>query len=75
LYVNRGLSEFHTAARLFNAFTWSAYDPDDPECSYFEELISRFRAELEKIEPLGDPAMSLWSATIHNTEAGLWTLC
>ena len=73
-YVNRGFPEFQAAARLFNAFCWSAYDPDDPECDYFEELARRFGAELEKIEPLGDPTMSLWGATVHNTEAGLWTL-
>jgi len=73
-YVNRGVSEFQAAAHLFNAFSWSAYDPDDPECEYFEDLASRFRAALEKIEPLGDPAASLWSATVHNTEMGLWAL-
>ena len=74
LYVNRGLPEFWAAAHLFNAFCWSAHDPDDPECDYFEELVSRFGAELEKIEPLGEPTTALWSATVHNTEAGLWTL-
>ena len=73
-YVNRGLAEFQAAARIFNAFSWSAYDFDDPECDYFDEMASRFSAAQEKIEPLGDQATSLWSATVHDTEAGLWTL-
>jgi len=73
-YVNRGLSEFRAAARIFNAFSWSAYDLDDPECEYFDEMVSRFGKALEQIEPLGDPATSLWSATVQDTEAGLWTL-
>jgi hypothetical protein len=74
IYVNRGVAQFQAAARVFNAFNWSMYDPDDPECEYFDELTTRFGAALEEIEPLGDPNASLWSATVHNTEWGLWTL-
>ena len=74
-YVNRGVAEFQAAASLFNAFTWSMYDPEDDECECFEEVAKRLQAALEKIEPLGDPAASLWAATIHDAEGGLWTLC
>jgi hypothetical protein len=74
IYVNRGLVEFQAAARIFNAFCWSAYDFDDPECECFDEIAARFSAALEKIEPLGNPDTSLWSATVHDTEGGLWTL-
>ena len=74
VYVNRGIAEFQAAARIFNAFNWGSYDPDDYECEYFQELTTRFAAAIEPIELLGDPDASLWSATVHNTEWGLWTL-
>ena len=74
IYVNRGITEFQAAARIFNAFNWSSYDPDDCECEYFQELTTRFAAAIQQIEPLGDPNESLWSATVQNTEWGLWTL-
>jgi hypothetical protein len=36
--------------------------------------MAELRRELERIEPMGDPKNSLWSATVGDKEYGLFSL-
>jgi hypothetical protein len=76
-YVNKSLTAFSQAATIFNNYCdfLLTYEPDEEvAAAEFVEKTAQFRSDLEKIEPLGDPATSLWSATIHSTPGGLLPL-
>jgi hypothetical protein len=76
-YVNKSITAFRKAAAIFNACCervceLAADNNDtDPEATWALALL---RSEFERIEPLGDPETSLWSATIHETDGGLLNL-
>ncbi len=75
-YVNKSQNAFSEAATAFNkCCEVYAGDDDDPEGhSWFVDAMAKLRNEFESIEPIGDPESSLWSATVHDTECGLFSL-
>jgi hypothetical protein len=75
-YVNKSIAAFREAVAIFNRFCEvHADDEDTDDDAAWSLLSSELRREFEQIEPLGDPEASLWSATIHDTEWGLLSLC
>jgi len=74
-YVNKSITAFREAAAAFNrCCEVHAADEDADDEAAWSAIVSELRCELEKIEPLGDPETSLWSATLHDTEWGLLSL-
>jgi len=74
-YVNKSIVAFRKAVAVFNRFCEVHGDDEDTDDdAVWSSLSAELRRELEKIEPLGDPETSLWSATIHDTECGLLSL-
>lgn len=76
-HVNSSLGAFLEAVRIFNQcgadvceFFEAAGDAE-PEATW---VLERLRLELGQIEPLGDPASCLWSATVEDAEGGLLRL-
>ena len=75
-YVNKSMSAFCEASAVFNRFCeLHANDEDTDDPAYWGPIAAQLRSELESIEPLGDPALSLWSATLEDSEGGLLSLC
>jgi hypothetical protein len=75
-YVNKSMSAFREAAAIFNrCCEVHADDEDTDDPAVWTALSAQLRSELETIEPLGDSATSLWSATLEDTEGGLLSLC
>jgi len=69
------MSSFRDAAAIFNrCCEQHAQDENTEDDAAWAEIVAQLRSELVKIEALGNPEMSLWSATIHDAEGGLLTL-
>jgi hypothetical protein len=75
LYVNKSITAFREAAAVFNrCCELHADDEDTDDGAAWSLVVLQLRREFERIEPLGAPETSLWSATVHDTESGLLTL-
>jgi hypothetical protein len=75
-YVNKTMSAFCEASAIFNRCCELHVDDentDDP--AVWAAMASQLRSGFERIEPLGDPESSLWSATLNDSEHGLLRLC
>jgi hypothetical protein len=74
-YANRNLKAFTEAAAVFNRCCEVHADDEDTDDDVAWSLVAaQLKREFESIEPLGDPATSLWSATIQDTQGGLLSL-
>lgn len=74
-YVNGSMGALREAAAVFNRFCESVAENDDTDDpAVWAAVAAELRFEFEGIEPLGDPATSLWSATIEDSEGGLLSL-
>ncbi|HEY1172679.1 MAG TPA: hypothetical protein VGH19_15020 [Verrucomicrobiae bacterium] len=74
-YVNKTLAAFRQSAEIFNRFCLQhANDENTDDESIWSLAAAQLQHDLEQIEPLGDPATSLWSTTIYDTEWGLLNL-
>jgi len=75
MLFKKTMSAFREAADIFNkCCELHADDSDTDDEAAWALVVAQLRSELERIEPLGDPETSLWSATIHDTDGGLLTL-
>ena len=74
-YVNKSMSAFTDASAIFNRFCELHVDDEDTDDpAAWAAIAAQLRSEFEKIEPLGDPGSSLWSATLNDSEYGLLSL-
>ena len=74
-YVNKSMAGFREAATVFNrCCELHAGDQNTDDEAAWALVVAQLRSEFERIEPLGDPETSLWSATIYDTDGGLLTL-
>lgn len=68
-YVNRNMPTFFASAAAFNKYCDTVTQtPDELEQ---ERLVSAFRDELERLEPVGAPGTCFWSLIIEQMEHGL----
>ena len=70
-YVNKSMKAFCEASAIFNRCCELHADDE----AVWSRMAAQLRGDFESIEPLGDAETALWSATVHDAEGGLLSLC